>query len=1694
MRMAEKHTDPRVRHLLNEIGHRAMDIQGSARENKAVDITREWVSEHGRVLIFTQHTDTVTGLLRRMDHEGIPARSFHGSMSAGERAATIAAFRSGETPIMISTDAGAEGQNLQFCNCVLNFDLPWNPMRIEQRIGRVDRLTQPKDEVFVANLYARGTIDESVYQLLAMKLRMFELLFGQVTTILGELDDSKSASFETRVMEALFADDDSRMEHLLAQLGTELSQARDRASTLIASDSGLSNWMASAFEHRKDLTKAGSSELAPEVSERTRIRQRRVQAWTRRVLAALGAKLLHDTGEGDGAFLTAEFDEDFAEELGGRTVMHLAFDRFGLEQHPNAELCAVGSPVFDELLGLLRMRGDMHATVPVIPEDIGPSPFSHASTLRLLSRKLIPSGSWSGQATFRATIGEAETSEHLITADINGGCERRLARRSLQDGEKLPAAFDVPPKVIRSFEKSAATQLEELRHERSMQVESDQSLELDRIRSGYTAQIYEANYEDRRRLERALASEERRLDRRPDIRARAKLLAVTLDEDDWIVEEVWAGPGEVEARLTYEWDCDDTVSFNSTASGDPITVLALCSNAHWIDESEVAHCESCARHLCQGCGDDGVIEGCPVCTSPTCRACRKRTGGLCARCGSPERAPEFDEKYAIAWVLNRGARLLVGERIAELTRPDGTTDPLVPKGDIAHRERVRIRAYASEHQLPLDTGLQYRDLTVRPRSQSDDRIRVAGSATVDVELTNVEDAGSVIAFEVAGDVPAHPDARVRSEQEFRLGTLLQVLRLDVPPPSPPAILLTRRSTFTDFYLDAEGLVKEITVVGNDGELATNTVEASPLHWIVPSVSNGLVATAELDDLRLSVEARNEALVVEIHQTGSTAEAELWVAAPDVESLPYQLGCLPFFDQLGRPGARLAVRTDEAPAIQTPFVAPSKCTLVSRDIKPVTQRVEVDVSSSAVTSAGIAALRTLGIAPDDAATENLTPIPDLLGRSLLATANRPFTDVLCNGFEVTETWKGHGTATHTYRTFDGRSVCPPLDDSRSREADFDVCSVGHFCVAGTTELCGSCHSWACRACDPVDGQATVHCTGCSTSVCRRCSESDHVVPQERCLLCDDRACRDCGRDPGVASCPSCERTVCSSCRVGDICPACSTLCRPTEHDMDSLPSELGAAGASMLVGTDADATVVFLNRGDASERALVRNGTVSDWHAFGQQSINTLYRLRIVTSRCYAAQMVPSVEPLVPEPPLPEPHLVVEDVRTFRTAWSAPELLISGIGRQLEDAAGELSALVVDEFPPCTLIPQAVPHIPPAVAEILKRCPAPSTSELKLRWERRGHVAAITKTGIVETTFEDSITQVVASWEQESTELPPWVSDAWNPVPHMRSGAVSRHVEAAIVELASLRVLGVRHADKIDWFVVRASENAVAATALARSMSLGDADGVAIYTNPGKLNLSHVKNATSTRTIRVDPVGTLTTGSRSGEDMTPGALSCWAPTAPVTAPPNFQNLPSGFANALEGVIGLPPALTMLGIGARLEQLVTVKDGTDWLYVNELKPGRTDARRINRFTGMTMDVGVIDREGHFAFDEPPCPYCGGLTCGACEDAVVPCSCCTTRICKRCAHRPTDDRNHGDRLLCPACMSTRPPTRKEAREHGRLFMTRRMLIGTDAQHTVVFELSKNQWALQTVGSDIHITSAEAADFLNQRLNDPEHPDHAT
>lgn len=1678
LRMAERHPDERVRKVLNEVGHLAMDITGSAREDAALEITHNWIREHGRVLIFTQHTDTVTGLLRRLGAEGLAARPFHGSMSASQRAATIAAFRSGEAPIMISTDAGAEGQNLQFCNCVLNYDLPWNPMRIEQRIGRVDRLTQPRDEVFVANLYARNTIDQSVYRLLADKLRMFELLFGQVTTILGELDDSKSATFESRVLDALFAENDSKMNGLLAQLGTELADARERASTLIAADSGLSSWMASAFDHREGLTKAGSTELAPEVSERARIRQRRVQAWVRRVLKVLEAQILHDTGDGDGAFLTAQLDEEVADELGGRTLLHLAFDRHGLENHPDAELCAVGSPVFDELLGLLRMRGDMHATVPVIPDDIGPSPFQHAATTTLIRRRLVPADTWSGHATFRATIGEAETSEHIITAEINGDNEIRMPRRPLADGETLPSAFDIPSEVIAAFEREAASQLETLRHDRAEQVERTQARELDRIRGGYQAQIAEASSEDKDRLRRALATEERRLTRRPDVRARAKLLAVTLDEDDWVVEETWTGKGGAEAALTYEWGLSGQPEMESDASRESISVLALCSGAHWVDESEISVCGSCDFDLCAACGDDAVFADCPICGVKVCGGCRTETAGLCLQCASPERAPELDQRFAVAWRLNQGAALLVSERTAELRWPDQSDPALVVRDeDVDDPNRIRMRSYAARNGLPADSGLVLHERSTRPGSQVPNRLQLRASESVGVEFSVAEGSGSSIDASVIRDLPEYQQPIVIAERVAKLAPLLKKLRSEVPPPAPPAVVMTRRSRFTDVYLEADGLVEQVSTIADDGTLQVVSEKNANFDWQEESLNTPLLAQAESSGLRVTLERRNDAVLIRVSDDKQPQVASPWMALPTGASPEDQFAWFDLLRSLDLPGGRVGERLDEPVALAEAFPSPSECQLVRRSIQPVAE-FQTHCEAIDLVPADRASLIAVGGQSRAPHPRIVSMIPSELSRVLLERTNRTFSAVVRSGSEIHETWRGHGTAVHQYRVFDGQPIAPMLDDLGVRATDFGVCRDGHFYEAATAVLCTSCRTWSCRACDDLGNQASIPCPSCTASVCRRCLSADHAPVGTRCLICGDGACSECGRDPQVQACPICDREMCSTCRVGELCPACSRLAPATESELRALPPELAAAGAAALTGCDDNATTVLLNRGDAIEQAVLRNGSIDRWIAFGPNGVDGVYRLRLSVSRALNAQVIPVTELLEAETPIDAPHVVVKSERAFYPTWSVPELNVSGRSTRSVTAPDiDLTRMVASEFPAVTELPSAVSTMPAEIERAVASMQAPHTVALEMQWDRVGHDVAITVSGLSDRTIKGSaVEETVIPWA-ETGAPPAWVTDAWSPAPAVRVYAATDSIEAAVVGMASSLALGVHLNGGSEWYTISSSLQAPAATTLARWLGLGDADEVSAFTDPRDVLLSSVTNAKDV-SVNLRPVGSTMAVARQFMDRTTiEALQAWLPGAHITTP-DLGALPQQFRMALEQHLTTRAPRTALLIGVHVLETVAVEDGETWVHEVYLKPGQTNARRS--VAGLFADEGVIDREGHFMTETMRCNYCGGRTCTACTEGMVACDCCGASVCRRCVHEP-----QAALWLCSACYSMRPPTRSEARRHGRLLFTRDMLIGIDSQHTVVAEHEKHRWMRRTDdGKKCAIASPAVGTFLGERL----------
>jgi SNF2 family DNA or RNA helicase len=196
----------------------------------------------GKLLIFTEYRQTLETIVNQLTVWGISAVSFHGGLDINEKEAAVAAFRSHEVRVMVSTESGAEGRNLQFCHQLINYDLPWNPMRIEQRIGRLHRLGQEHD-VIIFNLSCNETIEAHIIELLARKIRMFELVIGELDLILGNLESPQS--FEELLREAWEQSaSENDLSERLRQLGEMLERARNRYEEVRANNQILDEMMA----------------------------------------------------------------------------------------------------------------------------------------------------------------------------------------------------------------------------------------------------------------------------------------------------------------------------------------------------------------------------------------------------------------------------------------------------------------------------------------------------------------------------------------------------------------------------------------------------------------------------------------------------------------------------------------------------------------------------------------------------------------------------------------------------------------------------------------------------------------------------------------------------------------------------------------------------------------------------------------------------------------------------------------------------------------------------------------------------------------------------------------------------------------------------------------------------------------------------------------------------------------------------------------------------------------------------------------------------------------------------------------------------------------------------------------------------------------------------------------------------------
>lgn len=216
-RVAARHSKDRRWRALAE---RYRAVGAGSKATALLDLLERNKAE--KKIVFVHHRETMAQIDALLAARGLSFVRFDGALSGQDKDAAIATFRD-RAPILLSTESGGEGRNIQFCNTLINFDIPWNPMAIEQRIGRIDRIGQQR-EVFIFNLVARGTLEDHVLRLLDEKINMFELVVGEIGAILGEIEEQRD--FSELILSAWLETTEGAQAAAFDALGAQLVAAR----------------------------------------------------------------------------------------------------------------------------------------------------------------------------------------------------------------------------------------------------------------------------------------------------------------------------------------------------------------------------------------------------------------------------------------------------------------------------------------------------------------------------------------------------------------------------------------------------------------------------------------------------------------------------------------------------------------------------------------------------------------------------------------------------------------------------------------------------------------------------------------------------------------------------------------------------------------------------------------------------------------------------------------------------------------------------------------------------------------------------------------------------------------------------------------------------------------------------------------------------------------------------------------------------------------------------------------------------------------------------------------------------------------------------------------------------------------------------------------------------------------------------
>ncbi len=210
--------------ILRDFLERLKALKTDSKLNALVKIVKELKTKGKKIILFTQFKKTLFYLRDTLKNLGLVVEEFHGDLDREAKDRSVERFKI-EGDVLVSTEVGGEGRNFQFCNVLINYDLPWNPMKLEQRIGRLDRIGQ-KDNILIYNFLIKGTVESRILEILAKRINLFTESIGNLEPIIANLEKSinkavfsednlydTTADFESEII-----DEQNKLEEVSAQL------------------------------------------------------------------------------------------------------------------------------------------------------------------------------------------------------------------------------------------------------------------------------------------------------------------------------------------------------------------------------------------------------------------------------------------------------------------------------------------------------------------------------------------------------------------------------------------------------------------------------------------------------------------------------------------------------------------------------------------------------------------------------------------------------------------------------------------------------------------------------------------------------------------------------------------------------------------------------------------------------------------------------------------------------------------------------------------------------------------------------------------------------------------------------------------------------------------------------------------------------------------------------------------------------------------------------------------------------------------------------------------------------------------------------------------------------------------------------------------------------------------------------------